>query len=125
MLLSTAFLSMASQWAEAAKVPPCGPLPAYVRDADRTMSACVTSNYTFPVGCKKELDIQEFNNNEGKLPTPGNGQSYLEGKARHEDGPAGTNRFVFLVENTASGTKMKIDQKYYSSDHYQSFCINP
>nr|WP_256046890.1 ribonuclease domain-containing protein [Xanthomonas translucens] len=59
-----------------------------------------------------------------RLPQAGRGQTYYEGKARRDPGgPAGTYRLVYLVTDGAK--KSVIDKRYYSADHYLSFCTIP
>ncbi|GLQ95515.1 ribonuclease domain-containing protein [Dyella acidisoli] len=113
-----------AQVAFAAAIPECGRLPVRVRDASRDMSFCLTAIQP-PAGvCGGDgVDVQPFGNNENRLPRAGRGQGYYEGKARQDDGSAGTDRLVFLVTDSAS--KTYINEKYYSSDHYETFCHSP
>ena len=99
----------------------CGALPDYVREAARDMAYCVTMPAPIAACGHTAVDVQVFGNDEGRLSKAGNGQTYYEGKARQNPGgAAGTYRLVFLV--TDGKTKSVIDNRYYSADHYESFC---
>ncbi len=99
----------------------CGALPGYVREAARDMAYCVTMPAPIVECGPTAVDVQVFGNAEGRLPQAGRGQTYYEGKARHDPGgPAGTYRLVYLV--TDGKTKSVIESRYYSADHYESFC---
>lgn len=117
-----AVLAMSAAQAQAQKAPPsCGTLPAYVREAARNMSYCITMPNPIAACGAAAVDVQVFGNGERRLPQAGRGQTYYEGKARREPGdPAGTYRLVFLVTDGAK--KSIVDKRYYSADHYGSFC---
>lgn len=109
--------------ASAAAPPACGDLPSDIRDAKRSMSVCITMANPV-VNCGNSgLDVQIFSNNEGRLPKAGRGQVYWEGKIRAATGAAGQRRLVYLVTDGAQ--KKIIDAKYYSPDHYATFCSTP
>lgn len=111
-----------STQAQAQKAPPaCGALPTYVREAARDMAYCITMPNPIAACGPTQVDVQVFSNAEGRLPKAGKGQTYYEGKARRDPGgPAGTYRLVFLV--TDGKAKSTIAQRYYSADHYTTFC---
>lgn len=99
----------------------CGALPDYVREASRDMAYCITMPNPIAACGPTAVDVQVFGNAEGRLPQAGRGQTYYEGKARRNPGgPAGTYRLVYLVTNGT--TKSVIENRYYSADHYGSFC---
>ncbi|CBA14972.1 hypothetical protein XACN24_01855 [Xanthomonas albilineans] len=99
----------------------CSILPNYIRDASRDMAYCLTMPSPIAACGNAQLDVQVFGNNEGRLPKSGNGQTYYEGKARlPQNDQAGTYRLVFLV--TDGKKKKAIEQRYYSADHYATFC---
>jgi guanyl-specific ribonuclease Sa len=121
ILIAVLVLSLAPFVATAAKLPACGTLPSYVRDAERTLAYCITTENPITACGATDVDAQVFGNNEGRLPGAGRGQLYYEGKARQQaGGPAGTYRLVYLV--TEGKKKQVVEQRYYSADHYQSFC---
>ncbi|QSQ45925.1 hypothetical protein ISN34_03200 [Xanthomonas translucens pv. translucens] len=122
-----AVLALPAAQAQAQKAPAgCGVLPTYVREAMRDVSACITMPNPI-VACGAgagAVDVQVFGNGERRLPQAGRGQTYYEGKARRDPGgPAGTYRLVYLVTDGAK--KSVIDKRYYSADHYLSFCTIP
>ena len=102
-----------------AGTPACKGLHTSVKEAMRTMSVCITMDNP-PLACnRQDMDVQRFNNDEKKLPKSRPPQEYWEGKLR--DGPnAGTWRLVYLV--TMGMTKNKVDARYYTKDHYETFC---
>lgn len=102
-----------------AKSPPCEQLPGYVREAARNMSYCIAAEQPVPVCGRANINLQVFDNDERRLPSAGRGQTYYEGRAQRDPGGApGAYRLVFLVTDGNS----KIEQRYYSPDHYGSFC---
>ncbi|UYC12716.1 ribonuclease domain-containing protein [Xanthomonas sp. CFBP 8445] len=113
---------LASTQAQAQKAPPaCSALPTYVRDAARDMAYCITMANPIAACGSTQVDVQVFGNAEGRLPKAGKGQTYYEGKARRDPGgAAGTYRLVFLA--TDGKAKSTIAQRYYSADHYTTFC---
>ena len=117
-----AVLAMSAAQAQAQKAPPgCGTLPTYAREAARDMAYCVTMPNPIAACGAGAVDVQVFGNGERRLPQAGRGQTYYEGKARRDPGgAAGTYRLVFLVTDGAK--KSVIDKRYYSADHYVSFC---
>ena len=120
---SAAIVAFALSAAQAmAKEPAaCGTLPDYVREATRDMAYCVTMPAPIAACGPAAVDVQVFGNAEGRLPQAGRGQTYYEGKARQNPGgAAGAYRLVFLL--TDGKTKSVIDNRYYSADHYESFC---
>ncbi len=120
---SVAIVAFALSAAHATAKEPdaCGALPDYVREAARDMAYCITMPAPIAACGKTAVDVQVFDNAEGRLSKAGSGQTYYEGKARQNPGgAAGTYRLVFLV--TDGKTKSVIDNRYYSADHYASFC---
>ncbi|MFK3650611.1 ribonuclease domain-containing protein [Lysobacter enzymogenes] len=115
-------LCLAAAAASAAAPPACGSLPPDIRDAKRDMSVCITMANPLADCGRLGLDVQIFSNNEGRLPKAGRGQVYWEGKIRAATGAAGQRRLVYLVTD---GTKKVIEAKYYSPDHYATFCSTP
>ncbi|AVY68247.1 ribonuclease domain-containing protein [Xanthomonas translucens] len=120
-----AVFALSAAQAQAQKAPPgCGALPTYVREAMRDVSACITMPNPIVACGAGAVDVQVFGNGERRLPQAGRGQTYYEGKARRDPGgPAGTYRLVYLVTDGAK--KSVIDKRYYSADHYLSFCTIP
>ncbi|MGO1068524.1 ribonuclease domain-containing protein [Lysobacter sp. CA199] len=102
-----------------AKPPVCKSLPPDIKEAMRSMSFCMTSTQPVAECGRLGLDVQVFNNGEGKLPNAGRGQEYWEGKIRH-DGAAGTRRLVYLM--TMGARKNIVETRYYTPDHYATFC---
>ena len=97
----------------------CGAVPSDAKDPIRNLSACLTGL----VGACSGLDKQVFNNSEGKLPAAGKNETYYEGKVGVDRaGAAGVRRLVFLV---LGGEKPKILHRYFSTDHYTTFCALP
>ncbi|WP_245156344.1 ribonuclease domain-containing protein [Agrilutibacter solisilvae] len=116
--LTTALMLCALPAAQAAP-PACKGLHTSVKEAMRTMSVCITMNNP-PADCNHAgMDVQRFNNDEKKLPKASPPQEYWEGKLR-DGGAAGTWRLVYLV--TMGTTKNKVDARYFTNDHYASFC---
>lgn len=117
-IAALAALLLASPLAQA-KVPPCGKLPTFVREAERNLAYCITTN-AGSADCRA-ANVEGFANNEGRLPTAGRGQSYRAARAQHPQAdPPGRNRVVFLV--TDGDRKSIIDARYFTSDHYATFC---
>lgn len=106
--------------ASAKQVPPCSQLPHDIREASRDFNDCLrTPNPTASCG-RQGLDVQVFDNHEGRLPRAGRGQVYWEAKAVKDHGPRpGRNRLVYL---TTDNPVRDILARYYSADHYDSFC---
>lgn len=102
-----------------AKPPVCKSLPPDIKEAMRNMSFCMTATDPVIECGRNGMDVQTFDNNEGKLPNPGRGQEYWEGKIRH-DGAAGTRRLVYLM--TMGSRKNIVEKRYYTPDHYATFC---
>ncbi|WP_369914900.1 ribonuclease domain-containing protein [Xanthomonas sp. NCPPB 3005] len=116
-----AALALSAAQAQAQKAPSCGTLPTYVREAVRDLNYCITMPNPIAACGAGAVDVQVFGNNERRLPQAGRGQTYDEGKARHDPGvPAGTYRPVFLVTDGAK--KSVVDKRYHSADHYVTFC---
>lgn len=115
----TACLLLGALPAAQAGTPACKGLHSSVKEAMRTMSVCITMDNP-PLACnRQDMDVQRFNNDEKKLPKSRPPQEYWEGKLR--DGPvAGTWRLVYLV--TMGTTKNKVDARYFTNDHYNTFC---
>ncbi|MBT2746909.1 MULTISPECIES: ribonuclease domain-containing protein [unclassified Lysobacter] len=103
-----------------AKPPVCKVLPPDIKEAMRTMSFCMTVADPAAECGRQGMDVQVFDNDEGKLPNPGRGQEYWEGKIRH-DGAAGTRRLVYLM--TMAARKNVVVKRYYTPDHYATFCL--
>lgn len=62
-----------------------------------------------------------FNNNERRLPAAGKDEVYYEYYLGiGGDGSAGSHRAVLLVQT--GGAKRKLLERYYTLDHYTSFC---
>ncbi|WP_369934781.1 ribonuclease domain-containing protein [Xanthomonas tesorieronis] len=119
-----AALAMSAAQVQAQKITNCGTLPTYVREAVRDLNYCITMPNPIAACGHNAVDVQIFNNDEGRLPRAGRGQTYYEGKARRDaGGPAGTYRLVFLVTDGAK--KSVVNQRYYSADHYGTFCMIP
>ncbi|BAV98886.1 ribonuclease domain-containing protein [Lysobacter enzymogenes] len=117
--VSALSLCLVAAAASAAAPPACGSLPPDIRDAKRDMSVCITMANPLADCGRMGLDVQIFSNNEGRLPAAGRGQLYWEGKIRAATGAAGQRRLVYLVTD---GTKKVINARYYSPDHYVTFC---
>jgi guanyl-specific ribonuclease Sa len=119
-----AVLALSAAQAQAQKVPNCGTLPPYVRETVRDLNYCITVPDPIAACGRAAVDVQVFDNAEGRLPRAGRGQTYYEGKARRDPGgPAGTYRLVYLVTDGAK--KSVVDKRYYSADHYVTFCAIP
>ena len=119
-----AVLALSAAQAQAQKAPSCGALPSYVREAMRDVAACITMPNPIVACGAGAVDVQVFGNGERRLPQAGRGQTYYEGKARRDPGgPAGTYRLVYLVTDGAK--KSVVDKRYYSADHYVTFCAIP
>ncbi|MBU8978227.1 MULTISPECIES: ribonuclease domain-containing protein [unclassified Lysobacter] len=102
-----------------AKVPECGRLPTFVREAERNLAYCITTD-AGAADCRA-ANVEAFANNEGRLPAAGRGQAYRAGRAQHPQAdPPGRNRVVFLV--TEGQRKPIIEARYFTSDHYATFC---
>lgn len=120
-LVPTLFLCLLAGTVQA-KVVPCKSLPQYVREAERSFAYCIAVADPIAQCGRADLDVREFGNAEDRLPRAGKGQQYYEARARRHDGaPAGTYRLVYLV--THGTAKQVIDARYYSADHYDSFCV--
>ena len=102
-----------------AKPPVCRSLPPDIKEAMRDMSYCMTMVNPVVECGRQGMDVQVFNNDQGKLPNAGRGQEYWEGKIRR-DGAAGTRRLVYLM--TMGVRKNIVQARYYSPDHYATFC---
>ena len=118
-LLLAASIVLAAHAATAARAPdPCGKLSNETREAARSLAACITTGM-----CDSALQEREFSNNEGILPKSALNQRYMEarvGAARDDSG--GVKRLVFLVQGTRGGSSEAVLEKYYTGDHYRSFC---
>lgn len=121
IILSIALGSSLGNVACAGTPPECRKLPADVREAGREFTDCLrTSDPTASCG-PAGLNVQIFGNDEGRLPKARNGQTYYEARAVKEHGPMpGANRLVFLTND--AGGKRDIVARYYSANHYDSFC---
>lgn len=102
-----------------AKPQVCKSLPPDIKEAMRNMSFCMTAVAPIVECGHTGMDVQVFNNDEGKLPNAGRGQEYWEGKIRR-DGAAGTRRLVYLM--TMGERKNIVSKRYYTPDHYVTFC---
>jgi len=117
-LIATALLLVMAP-ATAAQIPACSNLPSYVREANRNMAYCVTTPQPVIECGRTHLNLRVFNNDENRLPRAGRGQTYYEGRAQRDPGgQPGAYRLVFLVTDGRS----VIEERYYSPDHYDSFC---
>lgn len=104
----------------AAKPPVCQSLPPDIKEAMRNMSYCITvPNPVVNCGATG-LDVQVYHNDPSKLPNAGRGQQYWEGKIRMSTGAAGQRRLVYLV--TMGEKKNVVEKRYYTPDHYTTFC---
>lgn len=116
VILSFLFFSLD---AFAKKIDYCKNFPKYIKEAERNFSVCITDPVHGENCGPRGMDVQIFLNSEHKLPHAGGGQLYYEGKVIRENEPnAGTKRLVYL---TQAGRK-QIVKKYYTPDHYDTFC---
>jgi hypothetical protein len=100
-----------------AEINQCNNLPADVVAAEPQMTGCVPPATPLQAPCDRpQLDVKQFFNHEQILPVAEDGETYYEGKIRARNAAAGTKRFVFLYDGD------EISEKYYTSDHYQTFC---
>lgn len=108
--------------ASAAKVPDCGkrepsksaPPPPQISEYDAYRDAKVKA---VAGGAGNTV----FNNNERRLPAAGKDEVYYEYYLGiGGDGSAGSHRAVLLVQT--GGAKRKLLERYYTLDHYTSFC---
>jgi guanyl-specific ribonuclease Sa len=112
-------LAQASESLAQGKVPACGKVPAFVRDAERTLAYCITTD-PGAASCK-EANFEGFANNEGRLPAAGHGEEYRAGRAQNPQvDAAGRNRVVFRANQAER--KSIIVARYFTSDHYETFC---
>jgi guanyl-specific ribonuclease Sa len=105
--------------AYAKKVDPCpGRLPSDVVSAKQDFDYCVKGN-----ACDANLNQQVFDNAEGRLPRAGNGQTYYEGRVGQDRaGGAGNRRLVYLLIGNGPGGNTQIANRYFTDDHYATFC---
>lgn len=121
-LITIAIVAGLTAFTSAAKPPPtCKSLPRDIREASRQFNDCLrTENPTANCG-PSGLNVQVFDNDEHRLPKAGNGQTYYEARATTPPRPMpGASRLVFLTND--SGGRPDIVARYYSADHYTSFC---
>ncbi|MEI2454461.1 ribonuclease domain-containing protein [Lysobacter firmicutimachus] len=120
VLLAVLAAAPALAQADAAKPPVCRSLPPDIKEAMRTMSYCITNPNPIPECARAGMDVQVYNNDPAKLPRAARGQQYWEGKIRKDDGAAGERRLVYLV--TMGERKNVVAMRYYTPDHYRTFC---
>ncbi len=108
------------QPAQAAGIPYCAkPLAGDVVEASRDLSYCLKLTTCPQQGA---LNIQIFGNDQNRLPVRGQGQNYYEGRVGTDQaGDAGKRRLVFLVQGVR-GPNATILIRYFSPNHYNSFC---
>jgi guanyl-specific ribonuclease Sa len=100
-----------------AKTPACGAMGKDAIEVARNMRSCLTVK----IACAAVDGSQVFGNNEGRLPTAGANQTYMEGRVGTDRaGLGGVRRLVMLVQD--SKAKSVILSQYYTSDHYGTFC---
>lgn len=99
-------------------VDKCGLLPDYIREFNRNMQVCVKDSTKCGEGDYK-IETQVFNNDPTVLPRAPSGSYYLEGKYKVKEDRDLKNKFrlVYLLDKSEN-----INKKYYSSDHYETFC---
>ncbi|WP_363796446.1 ribonuclease domain-containing protein [Lysobacter firmicutimachus] len=120
VLLAVLAAAPALAQADAAKPPVCRSLPPDIKEAMRNMSYCITNPNPIPECARAGMDVQVYNNDPAKLPRAARGQQYWEGKIRKDDGAAGERRLVYLV--TMGERKNVVAMRYYTPDHYRTFC---
>ncbi|CDG81549.1 ribonuclease domain-containing protein [Janthinobacterium agaricidamnosum] len=109
-----------SSYSYAAKIPDCGK-----REPSKTLPTPQDSEYDAYRNAKTKAVAggpgnTVFNNNEGRLPAAGKNEVYYEYYLGiGGDGGAGSHRAVLLVQTSG---KRKLVQRYYTQDHYASFC---
>jgi guanyl-specific ribonuclease Sa len=81
---------------------------------------CLKSNNPARERACEGLHLDVFDNNKKKLPRAGRGQTYYESRVT---GKPDENRLVFLVDGDRP--KVAVQSRYYSKDHYDSFCELP
>jgi ribonuclease T1 len=105
----------------AAKIPDCGK-----REPSKTLPTPQNSEYDAYRNAKTSAVAGGpgntiFNNNEKRLPAAGKDEIYYEYYLGiGGDGGAGSHRAVLLVQTPAG--KRKLVERYYTQDHYASFC---
>lgn len=99
-------------------IPDCKNLPNYIREFDRSMKVCVKDK-TKCVIEENKIVTQEFSNNEGKLPKLKKPFSYIEGKYAEQGEHDKDNKFRLVAK---IDEKNNFSERYYTSDHYLSFC---
>ncbi|ENX35939.1 hypothetical protein F889_00638 [Acinetobacter colistiniresistens] len=104
-----------------AAIPDCGKLPDYVREFDRNMRVCVKNANMCGTG-KDKIVTQVFSNNEGKLPKLKSPFSYVEGKYFEQGQFDKYNKFRLVVKVDGGNN---FSERYYTSDHYITFCKLP
>jgi guanyl-specific ribonuclease Sa len=100
-----------------AKTKPCGAVGKDVVEVQRNLRSCLASN----VACAAVQGLQVFNNNERRLPAAGHNQAYYEARVGTDHAGAGGVRRVVDLAQGAKGSASVLD-KYYSADHYATFC---
>ncbi|WP_064750071.1 hypothetical protein [Lysobacter antibioticus] len=85
----------------------------------RNMSCCIANPNPIPECARAGMDVRA-----GLQQRPGQaaarGQQHWEGKIRKDDGAAGARRQVYLV--TMGERKNVVAMRYYTPDHYRTFC---
>jgi ribonuclease T1 len=113
--------TLLSSHAYAAKIPDCGK-----REPSKTLPTPKNSEYDAYRNAKTSAVAGGpgnvvFNNNEKRLPAAGKDEVYYEYYLGiGGDGGPGSHRAVLLVQ-TPTG-KRKLVERYYTQDHYTSFC---
>ena len=113
--------TLLSSHAYAAKIPDCGK-----REPSKTLPTPKNSEYDAYRNAKTSAVAggpgnTVFNNNEKRLPAAGKDEVYYEYYLGiGGDGGAGSHRAVLPVQTPAG--KRKLVERYYTQDHYTSFC---
>ena len=104
--------------AEAKKITPCGSkIPSDVREAVRALNFCMTDNVC------TGLNAIVFNNSQKRLPSIGHNQQYYEGRVGEDrSGGPGKRRLVYLVQGTAKSSDAVVLERYFTANHYETFC---
>lgn len=109
--------------ASAFKVPDCkGGGPPDAKSAAAAFSYYVKGNGA--CGAASDIDgCALFGNAEKRLPRAGKGEDYYEARVGEDRfGGAGKRRLVFLITGTYRSRDALIVAKYFTPDHYETFC---
>ncbi|MEP3113279.1 ribonuclease domain-containing protein [Nisaea sp.] len=115
---AVALMTFSAVSAAEARIRACSSsLPKDVREAVRDLNYCMTNNVC------AGLNATVYNNSPKRLPSIGHNQSYYEGRVGEDrSGGPGKRRLVYLVQGTAKSADAVVLERYFTANHYETFC---